>query len=398
MPSPATRLALAHGGAHGADQAVLAALPLAGALLGLPPAVLGLLAAAHGLAWMAMSLPAGRIADTMPRRRAVSLGLGTATAGFALAAAAIDAGPAFLALAVLLGAAGLALHAVAAFSYLPHGAPSTDALVAGNARMGLTRALATAAAPPAAAAAIALGAPAPFALAALLAALSLALARSLPPDPAPPARPSGPLWEGLAMAWRQPIFRAVLLVSAAWTAGLFALLAALVPLALERGLSPEAMTAAVGLHGAGLALGALLAPWLARRLSPWLLMVGAPALGLPAALLLWAAPGPAAVGLGLLGVAALVWQTMQSAIRQTLAPPETLGRLTGSFQLASFGIRSLGSLAGAAGVALGGADGDLAAAALLALLSVGIFLLSLLARLRALPTLPGPATAAPAPS
>jgi predicted MFS family arabinose efflux permease len=373
---------------------------LAGALLGLPPAALGLLAAAHGLAWMAMSLPAGRIADTMPRRRAVSLGLGTAAAGFALAAAAIDAGPAFLALAVLLGAAGLALHAVAAFSYLPHVAPSTDALVAGNARMGLTRALATAAAPPAAAAAIALGAPAPFALAALLAALSLALARSLPPDPAPPARPRGPLWEGLAMAWRQPIFRAVLLVSAAWTAGLFALLAALVPLALERGLSPEAMTAAVGLHGAGLALGALLAPWLARRLSPWLLMVGAPALGLPAALLLWAAPGPAAVGLGLglLGVAALVWQTMQTAIRQTLAPPETLGRLTGSFQLASFGIRPLGSLAGAAGVALGGADGGLAAAALLALLSVGIFLLSPLARLRALPTLPGPATAAPAPS
>jgi hypothetical protein len=53
--------------AHGADQAVLAALPLAGVLLGLPPATLGLLAAVHGLAWMAMSLPAGRIADAMPR-------------------------------------------------------------------------------------------------------------------------------------------------------------------------------------------------------------------------------------------------------------------------------------------------------------------------------------------
>jgi hypothetical protein len=67
---------------------------------------------------------------------------------------------------------GLALHVVAAFSYPPHVAPGANALVAGNARLGPTRALITAAVPPAAATAIALGAPAPFALAALLAALA----------------------------------------------------------------------------------------------------------------------------------------------------------------------------------------------------------------------------------
>jgi hypothetical protein len=49
-------------------------------------------------------------------------------------------------------------------------------------------------------------------------------------------------------------------------------------------------------------------------------------------------------------------------------------------------------------LAVGGFPGGLAAAALLALLLVGIFLLSPLARLRALPTLPGPTTAAPAAS
>ena len=105
----------------------------------------------------------------------------------------------------------MALHAVAAFSYLPNNVAAGPALVGANARLGLTRALATLAAPPLAAAAVAAGASAPFVLAALLTVLAL----GLPADPVPTPTPGG--WcEGVSLAARTPVFRANLLVFIVW--------------------------------------------------------------------------------------------------------------------------------------------------------------------------------------
>lgn len=157
------------------------------------------------------------------------------------------------------------------------------------------------------------------------------------------------------------------------------------PLALERGLDAAAMAAAAGAYGAGLAIGALLAAPLARRLTPRAVMILGPLSGLPAVPLLWALPGPAAAAaLLLLGAGAILWQAMQTALRQALSPPGSLGRLTGVFHLASFGVRPLGALAGAAGLWAAGADGAMAAAAAFAA-AVAAFLLSPLAGLHVLP-------------
>ena len=89
MPSPATRLALAYGAVHVADQAALVALPIVDAIfLRLEGAELALLAAAQGAGWLLFSFPAGSLADLGPWRSAIRNGLLLAGIGFLLAAPA----------------------------------------------------------------------------------------------------------------------------------------------------------------------------------------------------------------------------------------------------------------------------------------------------------------------
>lgn len=389
---PLRRLALAAFAAHAADQLVLAAIPLFAAVtLGLGAAELGALVAAQSAAWLVVSLPAGALTDRMPRRALMVRGLGCAAVGFAAAWGAARAGfvPG-LALASFVATGGVVAFALAAFAAVPAHAGSTP-LPTANARLELARAVATLGAAPLAGWLAAAAPDAGFALAALLAAAGALLARTLPPDAAPGGtRPPlvQAVREGAAFVLREKLLRAVALCAVFWNTAFFALMAGFVPHALALGLSAERTGVALGAYGAGLVLGALSTGAAGRRFRPGTLLLFGPAasvLGIGLVLAASLAPLPMlSAGMFLFGYGPMLWQVTQTALRQVVAPPALLGRVGATLQVAVFGVRPLGALAGGAAAAAFGTVAAPALAALLFAASLAAVLASPLPRLSTL--------------
>jgi predicted MFS family arabinose efflux permease len=377
---------------HFADQAALAALPLVAALLlGAGPALTGALVAAQGAAWLVVALPAGALADRLDRRRMLRGGALLAAAGFALATLAAPVAP-LLGAAAFLGAAGVVAAALSAFALVP-ALVERPALPRANATLELGRAVATLAAAPLAGLLASLGAPQAALALAALAGLGAAWAASrLPPVPRAEAaaapRLLAAIAEGARFVMGQPLLRAIALAAIAWNAGFFALMAVAVPLALgPLGLEAGTTGLALGAYGAGLVLGALLAPGLAQRLPLGLVLMGGPGLSVLGVAGLLAAPGVASLALcmALLGFGPMVWQVAQTSLRQSVTPAALLGRVGATLQVAVFGVRPLGALLGGA---LAAGWGPMAAV-LLAAIGFGLSLLAValspLAGLRGLP-------------
>ncbi|HEV7456191.1 MAG TPA: MFS transporter [Roseococcus sp.] len=400
--TPERRLALATFTLHGADQAALAALPLLATLhLGGGPGMTGALVAAQGAAWLLVSLPAGAWLDRAGRVRALRLALWAAALGFLLAWA-LRHHPATLGLAAFLGSGAVVVGILAVAALLPgYVAPARRPRA--NAAIELARGVATLVAAPLAGLCAQAGWPGlalPLAAAFALGG-ALALGR-LPAEPAP--APRAPLrhaiLEGARFTWREAHLRGLAFCAIAWNFAFFALLAVLVPLALgPLGLTPAETGLALGFYGAGLMMGAVAAPHVLRLLAPGHVLALGPGLTLLAVLLLWAGLLPAfprlALSQWLVGFGPMLWQVTQTTLRQAVTPSALLGRVGAVMQVAVFGVRPLGALAGGALAASGGAEAGL----LLALLGFGLsVLLVLRAPLRGLAAFPTDcATAAPAP-
>ncbi|MDJ0387274.1 MFS transporter [Roseomonas sp. E05] len=393
------RLLLTNFGIHAADQFTLAALPLLATLL-MPggPALAGVMVAAQGAAWLLLSLPAGAWVDHFPRRRLMVL----ASAGAALAlggASLFAAVPHLLAPLVMLAASGTVVTVLAGFAILPE-LVGRAALPAANARLELARAAATLLAAPVAGALATLGRPeATLVLAAGLACAAGLAALGLPEPGAVTAGERRPLLRLLAagarFVWEQALLRAVAMAAVAWNFAFFALATVAMPLALEvLHFSPRMAGLAIGGYGAGLVAGALLAGRLAPRQAPARMLLAGPALSV-AAMLAWglapqvAAPG-ARMGLVmlaqfLLGFGPMLWQVVQTSLRQVVTPPALLGRVGATMQVAVFGVRPLGALAGGALAAQMGFNATLWLAALGFSLSLLVVAASPLRRLQAMP-------------
>lgn len=385
-------LPLAFAGLHGADQLALAAIPLiATLLLGAGPGMTGALVAAQGAAWLLVALPAGVLADRRDRRRLLIGGALLAAAGFGAAALVAKTAP-LLALAGFAGASGVVVAALAAFALVP-ALVERPALPRANALMELGRAVATLAAAPLAGLAAAQGLPqAALGLAGLAGLAAAVAAARLPRPAAMPATPraamGAALREGAGFVHEEPLLRAIAMAAVAWNAGFFALMAIAVPLALgPLDLTAAAAGLALGGYGAGLVAGALAAPALARAQPIGRLLLAGPGLSVLGIAALLVAPGGAALGfcMALLGFGPMVWQVAQTSLRQAVTPAALLGRVGAVMQVAVFGVRPLGALAGGA---LAAAQGP-AAALGLAALGFGLSLLAVaqspLARLHHLP-------------
>lgn len=362
-------LTVLFGTIHAADQLCLAALPLLGGLaLGLDAGGISLLVAAQGSAWLLASLPAGVIADHWPRARL--LRLAPLAAALALALAWAFAGHALpLAAASFLAGCAVVFSVLASFALLPSLVPRAG-LAQANARLELARAIATLAAAPLAGWLAGRGLAAEALLLASLAALlASAAAHRLPPvaEPAPAPRPPLrlALREGASAVLGQPVLRAIAACAVLWNLAFFALAALTVPFALgPLGLSPRLLGLSLAGYGLGLLLGALLAPWLSRRVPADGLLIAGPALSLAGAALLWPlaaggwAAAEAALLLGLaqfsLGFGPMIWQVVQTSLRQAIAPPALLGRVGAVMQVAVFGVRPLGAMAAGAIMAQAG--------------------------------------------
>mgnify|MGYP003583979790 CR=1 FL=1 len=395
---PFTALLGAAAGTHAADQMALATLPLTATLvLGAGPDLLGLLVAAQSAAWLLVSLPAGTWIDRMPRRRMliVALALGL-TASLAAVAAAATGQVFLLGLAAIAGASGTVVYVLTSVSLLPSLVPAGD-LPRANARLELARAVVSLAAPfVAGLLAQHLSPTWGYALAALGAALALVCVLALPKGAAPTAETGRPGFAnairiGAVFVVRNELLRGISLCAIFWNFAFFALLAVWAPLALgPLGLDPAHMGLAQSTYGAGLILGALVAPVSARRLPPLVTLIFGPAVSIIAAILFLAAPSGsglilAAAGYFLVGFGPMLWAICQTTVRQLVTPSPLMGRVNATVQTAIYGVRPLGALAGGFVAAQAGLHAALLMIAVAFALSTLVIVLSPLARMRALP-------------
>ncbi len=394
---PFTALLGAAAGTHAADQLALATLPLTATLvLGAGPDLLGLLVAAQSAAWLLVSLPAGAWIDRIPRRRMLILALALGLLASIVAVLAAATGLVFLlGLAAIAGASGTVVYVLTSVSLLPSLVGSED-LPKSNARLELARALVSLAAPFAAGLLAQHLSPTwGYVLAALGAALALGCVLALPRGTAPAAGTRPSLAEairiGTAFVVRHELLRGISLCAIFWNFAFTALLAIWAPLALGLlGLDPARMGLAQSAYGAGLVLGALIAPIAARELPPFVTLIFGPAVSVVAALLFLAAPTsngfllPAA-GFFLVGFGPMLWLICQTTVRQLVTPTQLMGRVNATVQTAIYGVRPLGALAGGLVAAQAGLQAALMMIAISFVLSTLVIVLSPLGRMRVMP-------------
>ena len=395
---PFTALLGVSAGTHAADQLALATLPLTATLiLGAGPDVLGLLVAAQSAAWLLVSLPAGAWVDRLPRRRLliVALGLGLLASIVAVIAAATGIA-ALLGIAAFAGASGTVVFVLTSISLLPSLVPSGD-LPRSNARLELTRAVVSLAAPFVAGLLAQHLTPTwGYVLAAFGAALALVCALALPRGVAPnnPAnRPSfiQSIRAGAEFVARHELLRGISLCAICWNFAFFALLAIWAPLALgPLHLAPAHMGLAQSAYGAGLILGALVAPVSSRQLPPFATLIFGPAVSVIAAICFLVAPSGggfvmSAIGHFLVGFGPVLWLICQTTVRQLVTPAPLMGRVNATVQTAIYGVRPLGALAGGLMAAQAGLQSALILIAAAFALSTLAIVLSPLARLRTMP-------------
>jgi predicted MFS family arabinose efflux permease len=395
---PFTALLGAAAGTHAADQLALATLPLTATLvLGAGPDILGLLVAVQSAAWLLVTLPAGAWVDRMPRRTLLIVGLGFGLGASIVAVLAAIAGfTSLLGLAAFVGASGTVIYLLTTVSLLPSLVPAAD-LPRANARLELARASVSLAAPfVAGLLAQKLSPTWGYGLAAVGAGLALACIVALPRLPAVRTGAERPtVWsaieEGARFVVRHELLRGISLCAIFWNFAFFALLAVWAPLALgPLGLDPARMGLAQSAYGAGMILGALVAPAVSRRLPPLATLIFGPAASVIAAgLFLLAKPGDgfalAAAGHFLVGFGPMLWLICQTTVRQLVTPAPLLGRVNATVQTAIYGVRPLGALAGGLVAAQAGLHAALLLIAACFLLSTLVIVLSPLARLRVLP-------------
>jgi len=370
------RLAWSNLAAQSAEQIALAAAPIVAVLaLGAGAGATGLLQTAQTLPFLILSVPAGVLADRVSRRRlmagAEALRALALAAVLALAHAELLTLP-LLALFGFVGACGTVAYSVTAPALVPALVPA-DTLAEANGRIELARTVAFAGGPALAGALVGWmgGAPA-FGVAAALstwAVVLLAGLREPPRQPVASRRVLRDLRDGVVFVFRHPLLRPVFLTQLVFNTAFFVLQAVYVPYAVHRlGLSALGVGATLATYGVGMVLGALLAPRIMRVLPFGLVIVLGPIAGVAAAvvmvLTIWLPAGwLAALSFFLIGTGPIVWVISTATLRQTVTPPELLGRAS-AISMTATGARPIGAALGAFLGAVYGAETCLIVAAL----------------------------------
>jgi predicted MFS family arabinose efflux permease len=374
------RLAWSNLAAQSAEQIGLAATPLVAVLaLGAGAGETGFLQTAQTLPFLLLAIPAGLLADRMPRRRLMALAEGVRAASLIAALALAQTGwltLGWLALLGAVGACGTVAYSVAAPSLVPSLVPA-GRLAAANARLELARTAAFVGGPAVAGALVGwTGAGAAFGLAAALssgAAILLTGLREPPRASVEVGHPLADLREGAAFMRRHGLLLPILLTQFVFNTAFFVLQAVYVPYAVHHlGLTASQVGVTLATYGVGMVLGALLAGRVIRALPFGVVIVIGPVSGLGAALVIaltiWAPSfWLAALGFFLMGVGPILWVISTTTLRQTVTPSHLLGRVS-AINIAAYGSRPLGA-------AIGGFVGGLYGAEAALLVAAGGFLI-----------------------
>lgn len=377
-------------GMHLADQIALVAVPLVAALVfGAPAQVIGLLVACQSMAHLLGSLPFGLIIDRVQARTVAIASTVISLAGFGGAALSILGGSlvgfgAF----VVVGGFGIVVFVLVSLSILPRLAQPSH-LARANARLDLARALCSFAVP------LAIGliittrtANWVFVVAAAGGLLALAAAIGLPRFPVSPPQPAGIfslIREGGRFVLRHQLLLPIAFCAVLWNLAFAALLAIMVPLAVDIYLAePGVFGIALSAFGLAATLGAFTVGRLSAVLPTSFFLLFGPGSSVAAILLLFAvAPGgsvlPVYAAFFILGFGPSMWLTTQNSVRQLVTPAAMLGRVNAVIQTAIYGIRPVGALLG--GFIAGTASPD-AALVFVAAAYAGSFAVPLFSRLR----------------
>jgi len=371
-----TRLAWSNLAAQSAEQVSLAAAPIIAVLaLGAGAGETGVLQAAQTLPLLVLAIPAGVLADRASRRGLMVSAeiLRTVSLVSMLGLAAFDALTLpLLALLGFVGACGTVAYSVAAPALVP-ALVAPEILASANGRIELARTVAFTAGPAVAGALVgATGAAPAFALAAALSTSAVVLLAGLP-EPVraslPPRHPLVELRAGAAFVARHSLLLPILITQLVFNAAFFVLQAVYVPHAVRAlGLSAPGVGATLATYGVGMVTGALLAARLTRTLPFGAVVAIGPVAGFVAAvvmvLTIWM-PSVllAALSFFLLGAGPIIWVISTVTLRQTVTPPDLLGRVSAIYVTAQ-GARPLGAAIGALVGGLYGTDTALVVAAI----------------------------------
>lgn len=355
LPPSFDRLAWSNLAAQSAEQIAVAAAPIVTVLaLGGGAGETGLIQTAQTLPLLLFAIPAGMLADRMSRRSlmayAEALRVVSLIAILALAELSLLAWP-LLALLGFIGACGTVAYSVAAPSLVPALVPP-GALASANSRIELARALSFAAGPALGGALVGWSGAAPaFGFAAALSACAVFLLTGLnePPRPArPPRHPLDDIREGARFVFRHPLLRPVFVTQFVFNTAFFILLAVFVPYAIRSlDLSASAVGVILSTYGVGMVVGALLAGRIIRSFRFGICVAIGPIAGLMAAFVMVLTiliPSPLLAGLSffLLGVGPIVWVISTTTLRQTVTPPDLLGRVS-AINIMAQGARPIGA-------------------------------------------------------
>jgi predicted MFS family arabinose efflux permease len=274
----------------------------------------------------------------------------------------------------------------------------SDALAVANARIELARTVAFAAGPALGGALVGwVGGASAFGVAAALSAGAVILLSGVR-EPARPLRklhhPLDDVREGARFLFRHPLLRPIFVTQFVFNTAFFVLQAVFVPYAVRRlGLSASGVGVTLAAYGVGMVVGALVAPRVMRRLPIGLVIAIGPLAGLAAALVMvltiWAPAAPlAGLSFFLMGAGPILWVISTTTLRQTVTPPELLGRVS-ALNIVAYGARPLGAAIGALIGGLNGAEACLVVALLGFLVQAATILVSPVVRLVRAPEIAG---------
>ena len=345
------------------------------------PQALGLFAALVLGAQAVVGVFAGALADRLPKRRlliAADVVRALVLAAVPLAALSGHLSlPVIYAAAVLMGAANVTFD-VADHAFLPSLVDQAD-LTDGNAKLATTEAVAEVAGPALTGVLVAVVAP-PLAVGLnavtyVASALILGRIRGVAPPAASPETPERidlDLTAGARLVWAHPLVRPLWLADVAkgFFGYFFAALYILLAINVLKLTTPMlGLTIAMG--GVGGLAGAALAPWLTRRMGAGRMILVAGLAGGASLFLIPLTAGPPLFAMATLAAAQLIGDALQTTagigsatLRQTLLPPDQLGRAGGAFATATAAAGVAGALTGGTlGAAIGPRETLLIAAA-----------------------------------
>lgn len=360
LPPSVARLIWSNLAAQSAEQIGLAAAPIIAVLaLGAGAGASGWLQTAQTMPFLLASIPAGLIADRMPRARLMTAGEALRVLSLVILLALIMTDHLTLPLLAglgFLGACGTVAYGVSAPALVPS-LVERRLLPVVNGRIELARTTAFAAGPALGGALVGwIGGAAAFAGAAILSLTAVILLSSV----GEPARPTPPkrhvlreAAEGAAFVARHALLRPIFLTQVIFNIGYFVIFAVYAPYAIRHlGLDAAGVGLTLGALGAGMVLGATFAARIMRALPVGTVIAIGPVAGFAASLLMLATvwlPFPLLAGaaLFLMGAGPILWVVSTTTLRQTVTPPELLGRVTAINSL-SYGARPIGAAIGAA--------------------------------------------------